>query len=110
MILSGQNPIIVEDKRFSEQGGYKVIVDPLDPMAPSSERRDQAMRALLDRRDGLPAQRVQLEAEIRSTQLTTVVAPQEMAHLSPKVLGAVVAALKSAIAPPQLIEATSTEK
>lgn len=106
MILSGQNPVIVEDKRFSEQGGYKVIVDPVDKMVPSPERRDQAMRALLDRRDGLPAQRVQLEAEIRSTQTHSVLGAPELAHLPPRVLGAVVSALRGALAgaPPRVID------
>jgi len=97
MILSGKNPIVIADKRFSEQGGYKVIEDTVDLMIPSAERRDAAMRALLDRRDGLPAQRVQLEAEIRSTQTHAVVGVPELAHLPPRVLGAVVTALRGAM-------------
>lgn len=110
MILSGQNPIIVEDKRYHEQGGLKVVPDVNDLMAPSAERRDQAMKALLDRRDGLPAQRVQLQAEINSSQKTMIVGAPELANLSPRTLTAVAAALRTAmLAPPPLKVLTTGE-
>ena len=43
MILSGKNPVIVEDKRYVEHGGLKVIADPDDLSAPSAERREQCL-------------------------------------------------------------------
>lgn len=97
-LLSGKNPIIVEDKRCA--GGLRVMEDPNNRIAPSSERRDQAMRQLLDRRDGLPPQRMQLEAEIRATTTHTVVSAAELAKLAPRQLGAVVDALRIAMTPP----------
>jgi hypothetical protein len=98
MILSGRNPVLVEDRRVS--GGLRVAEDPHNRIATSSERRDQAMRQLLDRRDGLPPQRMQLEAEIRSTTTHTVISAAELAQLPPQQLGAVVSALRAAMAPP----------
>ncbi len=110
MILSGRNPIIVVDKRCTEQGCLRVVEDPIDRMAPSAERRDQAMKELLNRRDGLPAQRVQLEAEIRATQTHAVVTPTELAGLSPRALGAVVNTLRGALLPAgSAIDTVATE-
>lgn len=99
MLLSGKNPIIVEDKRFSEQGCRKVIEDPDDLSVPSPERRDQAMKALLDRRDGLPATRVQLDAEVRTAMSRGVIDANVMSQLSPQVLGSLVTLLRGALSP-----------
>lgn len=108
MILSGRNPVMVEDKRRVEQGCLKVVPDVNDLMVPTAERRDQAMRALLDRRDGLPAQRVHLQAEINSTQKTMVIGASELATLGPQALTALAQTLRSAmLAPPRILELTS---
>lgn len=100
MILSGKAPAIVSDKRETLRGCLKVIEDPNDKVAPSPERRDAAMKALLERRDGMPAQRVHLEAELRASITTTTVDATALAGLPPERLGAVVSALRAALGRP----------
>src|SRR5882724_6892941 len=60
MILQGKNPKIVEDARCTETSGYRVTEDADMLGAPSPERPVAPMPELLNRRDGLPMQRVQL--------------------------------------------------
>jgi hypothetical protein len=98
MILQGKNPKIVEDARCTTTGGLDVVED-LDALGkPSPERQDQAMRELLNRRDGLPAQRVQLEAELRTLHVTGHISAADLAALSPAALGRIAATLRGAIA------------
>jgi len=97
-ILMGKNPKIVQDARYERTGGLHVVEDTDDPRTPSPERRDAAMRHLLDRRDGLPAQRVQLEAELRTLQVTGQLSAQDLAALPPAALGRIADALRGAFA------------
>jgi len=94
----GKNPKIVQDARYERTGGLHVVEDTDDPRTPSPERRDAAMRHLLDRRDGLPAQRVQLEAELRTLQVTGQLSAQDLAALPPAALGRIADALRAAFA------------
>jgi hypothetical protein len=98
LILQGKNPKIVEDARCTKTGGFDVVED-MDALGkPSPERQDQAMRELLNRRDGLPAQRVQLEAELRTLHVTGQISAADLASLSPAALGRIAATLRGAIA------------
>jgi hypothetical protein len=99
MILSGRNPVIVEDKRFSEQGGFKVAEDPLDKMPPSQERRDAAMKELLLRIYGQPAAYTVLQAELDAKVRHELVAVDELVELPPHVLGSLTTLLRSALPP-----------
>jgi len=56
------------------------------------------MHHLLDRRDGLPAQRVQLEAELRTLQVTGQLAASDLATLPPVALERIAEALHGAFA------------
>jgi len=94
----GKNPKIVQDARYERTGGLHVVEDTDDPRTPSPERRDAAMRELLNRRDGLPAQRVQLEAELRTLQVTGQLSAQDLAALPPVALGSIAEALRGAFA------------
>ena len=100
MILMGKNPVIVKDDRCKTTNGYRVAADDKDLMAPSQERRDTALRELMNRRDGLPAQRNILEAEIRTTSTSTKIEAVALASLSPVQLGALGEALRGAIRGP----------
>jgi len=75
-----------------------VTEDTDDLRCPGPERRDTAMRHLVDRRDGLPAQRVQLEAELRTLQVTGQLSAQDLAALPPAALGRIADALRGAFA------------
>ena len=97
-ILMGKNPKIVQDARYERTGGLHVVEDTDDPRTPSPERRDAAMRHLLDRRDGLPAQRVQLQAELATLQVTGQLSADDLAALPPLALGRIADALRGAFA------------
>ena len=108
MILSGRSPKIVRDDRATTTLGLKVVPDEDDPMATSPERRDAALRAIMERRDGMPAQKIHLDAEVRSLQATAVIDPAALAALPAGRLHAVVAALRGATAalppPPDVVD------
>lgn len=110
MILQGKNPKIVEDARCKETGGYRVDEDRDVLGAPSPERRDAAMRELLNRRDGLPMQAFQLKAELQTLQLTGTVSASELASLSPAALGRVIASLQGAIAETRALPAGTVDQ
>lgn len=100
MILSGKNPRIVKDARYTETNGLKVEEDTTNMTAPSPERQDQAMAALLNRRDGLPAQRVQLESELKMFSVNATVDATALAGLPAEKLAAIAATLRAALSMP----------
>lgn len=67
MVLQGKNPIFVED---ADGPGGQIVVDS-GGRCPV-ERQDAYFKILLERRDGLPAQRIHLEAEVRARAQQTV--------------------------------------
>lgn len=100
MILSGKNPRVVKDARYTETNGLKVEEDTTNMTAPSPERQDQAMAALLNRRDGLPAQRVQLESELKMFSVNATVDAAALAGLPAEKLAAIAATLRAALSVP----------
>lgn len=100
LIMMGKNPKIIEHGSYVKTGGLWVVPDDEDARVPDGNRRDMAMRELLNRRDGLPAQKIQIDAELRSMQLTGTLGPDAFQALAPDVLARVVGSLKGAIASP----------
>lgn len=97
LILSGQAPRIVKDARCTHTGGYRCEADPDDKMATSSERRDKAMQDLLNRRDGLPMQRVALEADLRGQGQKGGFDGSALSNMDPAKLGKLIGAIKNAL-------------
>lgn len=100
LIMMGKNPKFIEDDRCTNTNGMNVIPDEDDARVPSPERRDAAMREMLNRRDGLPMQAVQLTAELKTfhAQFSGEISAGDLAALPPEALGRVVGALRGVIA------------
>jgi hypothetical protein len=111
LILMGKNPRIVEDDRYKSTGGIWVVPDEDDARVPDGNRRDMAMMQLVNRRDGLPAQKVQIDAELQvlHAKLSGEISAGDLAALPPAALGRVVGALRGAIAGARALPAGDDE-
>jgi len=78
MFLQGKNPVFVEDKNGP---GGQIVVD-AGGIPPTPERRDAYFKIMLERRDGLPAQRIHLEAEVRAAQQNRAVGEDTLAAVA----------------------------
>lgn len=98
VILEGKMPVLVKDERCTTTGGWKVVADPDDQYTkPTLDQRMNALARVLDRRDGLPAQHVHIEAELRAemTAIAAGVDTRYLQSLSPEALKSIREAVRS---------------
>jgi hypothetical protein len=93
MLLSGKKPIIVEDKRYD--GGMTVIEAPGGYTPPTLDQMMTAMARIIERRDGMPAQHMHLEAAITAEVTALSGGMPSAGELPPGVADAIRNALKA---------------
>ena len=98
-ILSGKDAIIVADKRCTQTGGYRVEIPERGNIPPTLDQKFRAMEDLLQRRDGMPAQHVTLEAEVRAHMAAGdgAVDKEQLSTLTPEKLMALRELLRPAL-------------
>jgi hypothetical protein len=95
MITCGINPVIIGDP-----GNQSVVPDPSPhAISPTLQQKSDAMRIIMERRDGLPAQSIQIDAEVRQKMemLGTGVPTELLALNNPRTLDLLKMALAEAM-------------